>query len=137
MNRDDRRGSGIWLIAVLLAGVSCSGESGSQNGRVDSGSAATVAVPAEFQQGETLYQANCALCHGPRGTGSGTGPPLVHRIYEPSHHADIAFEMAATRGVRAHHWSFGDMPPVAGISIEQVASITGYVRWLQRQAGIH
>jgi mono/diheme cytochrome c family protein len=83
-----------------------------------------------------MFDAKCATCHGRHATGSERGPPLVHRIYEPSHHADAAFQRSVTFGVQAHHWNFGSMPPVEGVSREQVAAITGYVRWLQRQAGI-
>jgi hypothetical protein len=60
----------------------------------------------------------------------------VHRIYEPDHHADPAFQLAVARGVRAHHWRFGDMAPVPGVSESDVTAIIGYIRWLQRQAGI-
>lgn len=93
-------------------------------------------VPAEHAAGRALFVEHCAACHGPAATGTDQGPPLVHRIYEPSHHADPAFVLAATRGVRAHHWGFGDMPPVEGITAAEVEPIVGYVRWLQRQAGI-
>jgi mono/diheme cytochrome c family protein len=93
-------------------------------------------VPAELRAGADLFGSSCASCHGVAGVGTELGPPLVHRIYEPSHHADAAFLMAAMRGVRAHHWTFGDMPPVEGITEEQVQAITTYVRWLQRGAGI-
>jgi mono/diheme cytochrome c family protein len=93
-------------------------------------------VPAEFKSGETKFNANCAKCHGDRGVGTAQGPPLVNKIYEPSHHGDAAFQFAAAKGVRAHHWKFGDMPKIEGVSSEDVTQITAYVRWLQRQAGI-
>jgi cytochrome c len=104
--------------------------------------AATVAgfdpgpVPAELADGERRYNRNCRLCHGPLGTGAQAGPPLVHRIYEPSHHADAAFHLAVTRGVRAHHWRFGDMPPMPEMDSATISGVTAYVRWLQRKAGI-
>jgi hypothetical protein len=60
----------------------------------------------------------------------------VHIIYEPNHHADAAFILAARNGVRAHHWRFGDMAPVPGVTDEMVLEIVGYIRWLQRQVGI-
>ena len=60
----------------------------------------------------------------------------MHRIYEPSHHADIAFQLAVKYGTRQHHWSFGDMKPVEGVSPDGVAHITAYVRYRQREAGI-
>ncbi|CAN5753679.1 hypothetical protein BH23GEM6_BH23GEM6_13230 [soil metagenome] len=94
-------------------------------------------VPAQFQQGEALFERHCASCHGEKALGAESGPPLVHIIYEPSHHADFAFYMAVTQGVRAHHWRFGDMPPVAGLEQEEISRIIAYVRWLQQQAGIH
>ena len=61
---------------------------------------------------------------------------LVHEIYEPSHHSDAAFRLAITRGVRAHHWSFGNMLPVPGLDSAAIAGVTAYVRWLQQKAGI-
>src|SRR5215510_86256 len=94
------------------------------------------ALPPELQAGEAKFNANCSACHGPQGKGTNQGPPLVHKIYEPNHHGDAAFQMAAARGVRAHHWNFGDMPQIAGVTPEDVKEITGYIRWLQRQAGI-
>jgi mono/diheme cytochrome c family protein len=93
-------------------------------------------TPPELSEGERLFEASCARCHGPRGTGSEQGPPLVHVIYEPNHHSDAAFQLAAANGVRAHHWQFGDMAPVPGVTQGQVSEITAYVRWLQRLAGI-
>ena len=86
--------------------------------------------------GADLFAANCTLCHGAQADGTLTGPPLVHRLYEPGHHPDLAFQSAVANGVLAHHWDFGDMPPVAGLSQDDVAAITAYVRELQRQAGI-
>jgi mono/diheme cytochrome c family protein len=93
-------------------------------------------VPAELADGERLYNANCARCHGPLAVGTDVGPPLVHVVYEPNHHADIAFQRAVAFGVAAHHWRFGNMPPVSGLDESEVKRITAYVRWLQRKAGI-
>lgn len=93
-------------------------------------------VPAEFRSGEVKFNANCARCHGERASGTEKGPPLVHKIYEPNHHGDAAFLRAVANGVRAHHWKFGDMPRIEGVTPEEVQEIIGYVRWLQRQAGI-
>ena len=93
-------------------------------------------TPAEHIEGERLFDANCARCHGAAARGTELGPPLVHIIYEPNHHSDAAFYLAAQNGVVAHHWSFGDMPPQPQVSREQLAMIVAYVRWLQRNAGI-
>ncbi len=93
-------------------------------------------LPKDLATGQGLFTNNCARCHGPQGTGSQQGPPLVHKIYEPSHHADFAFQRAAAQGVRAHHWKFGNMPKIEGITQDEVAEVIRYVRWLQQQAGI-
>lgn len=87
--------------------------------------------------GERLFQAKCAICHGENAAGrQGVAPPLIHKIYEPSHHADEAFHRAVTLGVQAHHWPFGDMPPVEGLSRGDVTMIVAYVREIQAVNGI-
>jgi mono/diheme cytochrome c family protein len=93
-------------------------------------------LTSEQEDGRALFEANCAACHGVNAAGSDQGPPLVHRIYEPSHHGDMAFVLAAKQGVRAHHWKFGNMPAVEGVSDEDVLQITAYVRALQRANGV-
>ncbi len=118
------------LVGVLLAlAPACTeGEAPATN--------APGAVPAELQAGEAKFNANCAVCHGRAGVGTSQGPPLVHKIYEPNHHGDAAFQRAAANGVRAHHWEFGNMPKIDGVTPEDVDHIIRYVRWLQKQAGI-
>jgi mono/diheme cytochrome c family protein len=88
------------------------------------------------QMGKIAFDENCAACHGPKASGTENGPPLIHRIYEPSHHADFAFVRAARQGVKAHHWRFGDMAPVEGVTDKQIEWITRYVREVQRANGI-
>lgn len=88
------------------------------------------------QQGQPLFGANCSICHGESGSGSDKGPPLIHVIYEPSHHADMAFVMAMRNGVRAHHWPFGDMAPVEGLSLTDMEAIIAFVREVQVANGI-
>lgn len=88
-------------------------------------------------EGRALFEANCAACHGKNAAGKdGVGPPLIHKIYEPGHHADVAFQMAVANGVRAHHWRFGNMPAVEGVTQSDVDKIVAYVRALQRENGI-
>lgn len=87
-------------------------------------------------KGKPIFEKNCASCHGIDLKGTDKGPPFLHRVYVPSHHADVAFQLAAKNGVRAHHWKFGDMAPVPGVTPDQVAHITAYVRMIQRRAGI-
>ena len=68
--------------------------------------------------------------------GTENGPPFLDRIYEPGHHPDVAFMAAAMMGARAHHWDFGNMPPIEGITEEQIQAIIDYVRAEQRAAGV-
>lgn len=93
-------------------------------------------APAEFSAGEQLFNNNCAGCHGMGGKGSDRGPTFISKIYEPGHHGDGAFHMAVQRGVRAHHWDFGNMPKISGVAKEEVDHIIGYIRWLQRENDI-
>lgn len=93
---------------------------------------------AQAQMGKRGFEAKCAECHGKNAAGiKGKAPPLVHKIYEPSHHADFAFVRAVQGGVRAHHWPFGDMPPVGGLTQADVGAIVAYVRRLQQVNGIN
>lgn len=95
-------------------------------------------LSGQAQIGQRGFEGLCAQCHGENAAGrQGIGPALVHRIYEPSHHADAAFLLAAQNGVRAHHWDFGNMPPVEGVTRADVMAITAYVRELQRANGIN
>ncbi len=97
--------------------------------------------PADFvgsaEQGRDLYVAHCAACHGRFLKGSRTGPPLLHKVYEPGHHSNLAFYRAVKDGTKAHHWQFGDMPAQPQVSPTDAAHIIAYVRDRQQRAGIH
>ncbi|MGV6850214.1 MAG: c-type cytochrome [Marinibacterium sp.] len=116
-------------------------QTASGQGASASAPVAAVTMPATLTDnariGQRAFAAKCADCHGPDATGrDGLGPPLIHRIYEPSHHGDEAFQLAVVRGVRAHHWKFGDMAPVPGLSRADVGMIVAYIREVQRANGI-
>ena len=88
--------------------------------------------------GQNIFENICAACHGPNGVGNAeAGPPLIHKIYEPSHHGDESFQRAVANGVRAHHWRFGNMPPVEGLTRGDVAMVIEYIREIQRANGIN
>jgi len=123
-------------VRVLAVGIACLIGAACRGERVDLRKLETLVTPAEHQAGEASFAAHCRACHGPRATGTPQGPPLVDRIYQPGHHGDAAFLLAVQRGVSAHHWRFGNMPPVPGVTESEVRGIVGYVRWLQRQVGI-
>lgn len=92
----------------------------------------------EARTGQQVFDTACAACHGTNAAGrAGIGPPLVHKIYEPSHHADMAFVLAVRNGVVAHHWSFGNMPPQPGLTEAETQAVITYVRELQRANGIN
>ena len=86
--------------------------------------------------GEELFNANCSLCHGANAAGTHQGPPLIHKVYTPGHHSDFSIRNAVRRGVKQHHWQFGDMPPVTTVSLDDVQKITCYIREMQRANGI-
>lgn len=101
-----------------------------------------VVLPAAFSSnasvGKRVFDAKCAACHGENAAGQDAiAPPLIHKIYEPNHHGDESFQVAAANGVRAHHWTFGNMPPVEGITRGDVTMVVAYIRELQRANGIN
>jgi mono/diheme cytochrome c family protein len=89
-----------------------------------------------LQLGLMNYAAYCASCHGKTAGGSDVGPTFIHRVYHPGHHGDGAFFAAPKRGTRAHHWKFGDMKPVAGVTDAQLELIVECVRAVQRANGL-
>ena len=94
-------------------------------------------LSANAEIGKQIFEAACAACHGVNASGQkGVAPPLVHKIYEPGHHGEGAFLSAAKNGVTAHHWNFGKMPPVSGITGGDVKMVVAYIRELQRENGI-
>ena len=94
------------------------------------------ALSAMAVKGAKAYDTNCAQCHGTNAVGGDQGPPLVHDIYNPGHHTDAAFFFAVKRGVRRHHWAFGDMAPQPQVTEDDVYAIVRYIRELQEENGI-
>ena len=94
------------------------------------------AIPPALTSGETLFNTHCSRCHGELALGTDYGPPLLSRVYAPGNHDDAHFYRAAEQGVQAHHWTFGNMPPLPGVTRGDVTQIIAYVRWLQQQVGI-
>lgn len=131
-----KRGVFIVGLAVLAVALSMWWRHSTYHG----GASVVVDLPAlsaTAQEGHALFAANCAACHGTKGGGTDSGPPLVHIIYEPNHHGDESFQRAAAQGVRAHHWNFGDMQRVDGVTRSDVAKIVAFVREVQRHNGIN
>lgn len=111
------------VSALLAIGVAACG--GSDSSADDSTST----------RGADLYEANCASCHGSDLGGTQRGPSHLSIVYEPAHHGDDSFRSAIAQGAGQHHWNFGDMPPVRGLSDDQVDDIIAFVRAEQQRQG--
>ena len=137
----------VGLVAVLAWSFSPMRNGHHQHAEVSSSGSApgapivNVEVPeltGPASLGQTAFNDNCAVCHGANAAGQeGIAPPLIHKIYEPSHHGDQSFVLAVQQGVRQHHWPFGNMPPVVGVSDRDIENIINYVRTVQRANGIN
>ena len=141
-----RAGAAALAAAVLGLCVACTGDDGAPDPATTPTVAATIeATPTpdapaaprfSGTDGRSLYGQACAVCHGQALEGTNAGPTFLSRIYAPGHHADISFIFAVERGVRAHHWDFGNMAPVEGLEHEQVLAIIAFIREQQAAAGI-
>ena len=101
----------------------------------------SVLVPDQISDlgllGKNIFDLKCQSCHGINAAGRHEiGPPLVHKIYEPSHHSDQSFYRAVALGVKSHHWRFGNMAAIEDLTKADVKAIISYVRELQRENGI-
>ena len=83
-----------------------------------------------FQSTSTDRDAASRFGEGPRDAGSDARAATCNGN-------DFSFQTAAKNGVRAHHWRFGDMQPVPGVTEKQVEWIVKYVREIQRANGIN
>lgn len=124
------------IVFGLLLSACSQGQAGKSSTNKPSGGLSPGFV-ANVAKGNELFDANCVVCHGVEAKGTKQGPPLVHKVYKSSHHSDLAFQWAVSKGSFQHHWDFGEMPPVKGVTPDQVGHITAYVRRLQQRAGIN
>ncbi len=127
-----RVSTGVWVVVavILVIGTLLGLRLGEE------GPAAAERDPEVVAAGQELFVASCAVCHGVDLRGSQTGPPFLLPTYAPNHHGDEAFQRAAASGVPPHHWNFGPMPPVPGLSRDDVSKIVAYVRSVQEAEGI-
>jgi cytochrome c2 len=96
-----------------------------------------IEIPFEMARGQLLYEKYCSSCHGLQLDGSDQGPPLVHPFYKPSHHSDKSFYRAVLQGTKQHHWNFGDMKPVEGMTPKKMDAVIPFVRYYQRQKKLY
>ncbi|MFI5303317.1 MAG: c-type cytochrome [Nitrospiria bacterium] len=127
----------IGFIGIFLILVSCTQTDHKSEAPVEKGLMVQGATPAEFVGGESLFRSHCEQCHGAKGAGTDRGPSFISPIYHPDHHGDDSFILAARNGSKAHHWNFGDMPPIPNVKDEEVRQIVQYVRWLQRSNKVY
>jgi len=85
----------LTLVGCLLW-VACGGEESKSPTAVPSAAPAATApaapaaaAPPDAAKGATLYAANCASCHGPRGDGD--GPVAAALVPKPAKHHDGAY----------------------------------------------
>lgn len=114
------------VVGLIVAAAACA-----------SAPAPDLAKPASTgsSNGQAIYAARCASCHGADLRGTDRGPSHLSKVYEPGHHGDASFKAAIEKGSRQHHWDFGDMPPVAGLSPDEIAAVIAYVRSVQGAQG--
>ena len=123
------RASALGTVAVALVvtfGVAACGND-------DGGSGA--APGSQVERGAEVYAESCASCHGADLRGTDKGPSHLSIVYEPSHHTDDSFRSAIAVGAPQHHWNFGDMEPVEGLTDEDVEAVIAFVRAEQQRQG--
>ena len=126
---------------VLLMMMGCGEDSSSQHETTESNgteqdSTTGPASSNTARTGEELFRTNCSVCHGVDAAGTNQGPPLVDKTYHPGHHPDFSIRNAISKGVKQHHWFFGDMPPVAGVSQDDAEKIICHIRDTQLANGL-
>ena len=132
------------LLAILIVGaiVYSLRPLGNNEANAEEGAPIVkIEIPRQLSEiatlGKQAFDNKCASCHGQDAVGqNGIAPPLVHKIYKPNHHGDESFQRAVAMGVRAHHWKFGNMPAIEGLTRADMKAVIAYVRELQRHNGI-
>jgi len=130
----------VAVVVVILLLIALGGGGSSSSAPRDPMTGKTefdipVQDPTLVAEGEVLYQSSCSVCHGSDLRGTAIGPSHLSVIYNPDHHGDGSFAAAVVTGVSAHHWNFGDMPPVVGITEADFNRIMAFIRENQRVEG--
>ena len=127
-----RFGSALWVVGIVVVVVGTL----LVLAMAEENPAPVERDPVLVAAGKVLYVESCAVCHGADLAGTDTGPPFLVPTYAPNHHGDEAFQRAVIAGVQPHHWNFGPMVPVEGLSRDDVSKIVTYVRSVQEAEGI-
>ena len=91
--------------------------------------------PSETADGATVYAENCASCHGADLRGTAQGPSQLSIVYEPNHHSDDSYRAAIRNGAPQHHWAFGNMPAIQGITDDEIELVIQFIRQQQETLG--
>ena len=85
--------------------------------------------PGLFEQGQQLYQVNCALCHRDSGVGD---PPTFPALSGNDRLGD------AVRIVRSIHQGGRRMPPLPALTAEDISALANYIRnaWANDFSGV-
>lgn len=97
--------------------------------------APTNSAGSQVERGAEVYAESCASCHGADLRGTDKGPSHMSIVYEPNHHTDDSFRRAIADGAPQHHWNFGDMEPVEGLTEDDIEAVIAYVRAEQERQG--
>jgi mono/diheme cytochrome c family protein len=119
-------------LAALIAVIALIGLAGACRSEAPQSSGET---GTDLERGAVVYASSCASCHGADMRGTDDGPSHLSIVYEPNHHSDDSFRSAIAKGAPQHHWTFGDMEPVEGLSDADVAAVIDYVRAEQERQG--
>ena len=126
----------IFVSVLLVLGLIVGGYYLIRNRTQEKGAIIVPQLPPDAKRGEVAFGNFCIECHGQNAAGADKGPPLVHRIYTPSHHSNVSFVRAVTLGARQHHWLFGNMAPLPQVERKEIDLIIIYIRELQKANGI-
>jgi len=126
----------IFTSVLLMFGLITGGFYLIRNRTKGTGAIIVPQLSPDAKRGEFAFGNYCIECHGQNAAGADKGPPLVHRIYTPSHHSNVSFVRAVTLGARQHHWLFGNMAPLPQVERKEIDLIIIYIRELQKANGI-
>ena len=117
----------VTIMALVLGLAACGSEATNETTPAADGS--------RERDGATVYADACASCHGADLGGTDKGPSMLSIVYEPNHHSDESFRRAIAVGSPEHHWTFGDMKPVEGLTAAEVTGVIEFVRSEQQRLG--
>ncbi len=121
------------MLVLLRLGLLCLGAA--LVGCSESPSERPAGGDLTIDRGAEVYATSCASCHGADLRGTDKGPSHLSIVYEPNHHNDDSFRSAIANGAPQHHWPFGDMARIEGLSDADVEAVIAFIRAEQERQG--